>query len=196
MLKKMLQGWILQRFMLSLTYRLRKDVFLDITPPFSSVPLVPPPPPHLSLPPPSHRRHLQLQPQQQKWLPVCSASSLWPQTSPSAPGRTRAQAHSRVLSVIGITVTTLYKRSYLEERDSTLTVMWCDRADTDLRRWEACGHAVAQGRGDEVTAQDGAHVVRHDLLLLHAAVVLQGDDHWVVWCLRMAGNKIFNQESH
>lgn len=55
--------------------------------------------------------------------------------------------------------------------------------DTNLWGWEVCGHAVAQGGRDECAAQDGAHVAGHDFLLLHAAVVLQGEDDWVIRCL-------------
>lgn len=51
---------------------------------------------------------------------------------------------------------------------------------TNLRRWEARGHPLPQGGGDKCTAQDGAHVLGHDFLLLHAAVVLQREDHRVV----------------
>lgn len=56
--------------------------------------------------------------------------------------------------------------------------------DTYLWRWKAFGHAIPQGGGDEGTAQDGAHVVGHDFLLLHAAVVLQGEDNRVIGRLR------------
>lgn len=54
------------------------------------------------------------------------------------------------------------------------------RAQKNLWRWEICGHGVPQGGGDESAAQDGAHVVGHDLLLCHAAVVLQREDDRVV----------------
>lgn len=47
---------------------------------------------------------------------------------------------------------------------------------TNLWRREICGHGVPQGGGDESAAQDGAHVLGHDLLLRHAAVVLQRED--------------------
>lgn len=61
--------------------------------------------------------------------------------------------------------------------------------NTNLRRWEICRHAVAHGSGNECTAQDGAHVAGHDSLLLHAAVVLQGEDHGVIGRLKKRENK-------
>lgn len=64
--------------------------------------------------------------------------------------------------------------------------------DTSLRRWQVCGHAVPQWRGDQCTAQDGAQVLGHDFLLLHTAVVLQGEDHWVVGRLETTRQKTKN----
>lgn len=52
-----------------------------------------------------------------------------------------------------------------------------------------CGHCVPQGGSDESAAQDGAHVVRHDLLLLHAAVVLQREDDRVFGSLKVKERK-------
>ncbi len=63
------------------------------------------------------------------------------------------------------------------------------RSDTNLWRGEVLGHALPQGRSDECAAQDGAHVVGHDFLLLHTAVVLQGEDHWVIRRLGMTKQK-------
>lgn len=51
---------------------------------------------------------------------------------------------------------------------------------TNLRRWEIGGHAVTQGSGDECAPQHGAEVAGHDRLLLHAAVVLQGEDNRII----------------
>ena len=59
------------------------------------------------------------------------------------------------------------------------TLLW-KTVDANLWRREVCGHAVPQRRRDECAAQDGAHVVGHDLLLFHAAVVLQGEDDRVI----------------
>lgn len=58
-------------------------------------------------------------------------------------------------------------------------------AEKNLWRREICGHGVPQGGGDESAAQDGAHVVRHDPLLRHAAVVLQREDDRVVRSLKV-----------
>lgn len=51
---------------------------------------------------------------------------------------------------------------------------------TNLRRWEVCGHGVPERGSEKSAAQDGAHVVRHGFLLLHTAVVLQGQDDRIV----------------
>lgn len=51
---------------------------------------------------------------------------------------------------------------------------------TNLRRWEICGHGVPEWGSEKSAAQDGAHVVRHGFLLLHTAVVLQGQDDRIV----------------
>lgn len=71
-----------------------------------------------------------------------------------------------------------YDRFSLDNPDKT------SETDANLRRWEICGHAITQRRGDECTAKDGAHVAGHDFLLFHAAVVLQGENHWILGCLR------------
>lgn len=124
-------------------------------------------PHHSTLPPPSHRCHLQLP--QQKCLPVCLNVSLWSGTSPLAPGGPHTHTHTPFIS---------YDRFSLDNPDKT------SETDANLRRWEICGHAITQRRGDECTAKDGAHVAGHDFLLFHAAVVLQGENHWILGCLR------------
>lgn len=40
-----------------------------------------------------------------------------------------------------------------------------------------------EGFGEELMSQDGSEVSGHDCLLLHRAVVLQRQDHWVWRCL-------------
>jgi len=49
-----------------------------------------------------------------------------------------------------------------------------------LWRWELGGDAPVGGGGEELFPQDGLELLGQHLLLLHAAVVLQGQDHWVV----------------
>ena len=51
---------------------------------------------------------------------------------------------------------------------------------TDLGGGEAGGHGAGDGCGDQRLPQDGGHVVGHQLLLGHRAVVLQGKDHRVL----------------
>lgn len=52
------------------------------------------------------------------------------------------------------------------------------RLSSDLRRGEVGGHGVPQGLCEQSAAQDGGQVLGHQLLLLNAAVVFQGQDHW------------------
>lgn len=49
-----------------------------------------------------------------------------------------------------------------------------------LRGWELGGDMPISSGGEELFPQDGLELLGQDLLLLHAAVVLQGQDHWVV----------------
>lgn len=60
---------------------------------------------------------------------------------------------------------------------------------TNLWRWKIGRHDVPEWGSDEGAAQYGAHVVRHDLLLLHAAVVLQGEDDGVIRSLTVKERK-------
>lgn len=46
--------------------------------------------------------------------------------------------------------------------------------------WELGGDTPIGGGGEELFPQDGLELLGQDLLLLHAAVVLQGQDHRVV----------------
>lgn len=46
--------------------------------------------------------------------------------------------------------------------------------------WELGGDAPISGGSEELLPQDGLELLGQDLLLLHAAVILQGQDHWVV----------------
>lgn len=63
-------------------------------------------PHHSTLPPPSHRCHLQLP--QQKCLPVCLNVSLWSGTSPLAPGGPHTHTH-HLSPMIGSALTILIK---------------------------------------------------------------------------------------
>ena len=46
--------------------------------------------------------------------------------------------------------------------------------------WELCGNVPIDGSCEELFSQDVLELLGQNLLLLHAAVVLQGQDHWVV----------------
>lgn len=59
----------------------------------------------------------------------------------------------------------------------------CFCGQTHLRWGDDGGHGAPERLRDECLTQDGDQVVGHELLLVHAAVVLQGQDHWVVGCL-------------
>lgn len=50
--------------------------------------------------------------------------------------------------------------------------------------WELGGDVPIDGSGEELFPQDVLELLGQDLLLLHAAVVLQGQDHRVVRGLR------------
>lgn len=47
-----------------------------------------------------------------------------------------------------------------------------------LRGWELGGDAPVGGGGEELLPQNVLQLLGQHLLLLHAAVVLQGQDHW------------------
>lgn len=57
----------------------------------------------------------------------------------------------------------------------------------NLRGRKTCGHLIAEGFGDQSATQDGDHVLSHDLLLLHTAMVLQRQDHRIF--RRLSKNK-------
>lgn len=46
--------------------------------------------------------------------------------------------------------------------------------------WELGGDMPINGSGEELFPQDVLQLLDQDLLLLHTAVVLQGQDHWIV----------------
>lgn len=48
-----------------------------------------------------------------------------------------------------------------------------------LRRWQAVGGVSIQRLLEQLLPQDVAEVLGHDSLLLHAAVVLDGQDDWI-----------------
>lgn len=49
-----------------------------------------------------------------------------------------------------------------------------------LRGGEVRGHAVSQRLCEQSTSQDGDQVVGHEFLLIHGAMVLQGQDDWIL----------------
>lgn len=63
------------------------------------------------------------------------------------------------------------------------------KTNANLWRGKIGRHDVPEWGSDEGPAQYGAHVVRHDLLLLHAAVVLQGEDDRVIRSLTVKEKK-------
>lgn len=46
--------------------------------------------------------------------------------------------------------------------------------------WELGRNSPVDGGGEELFTQDCLELLGQDFLLLHAAVVLQGEDHWVI----------------
>lgn len=53
--------------------------------------------------------------------------------------------------------------------------------------WEPGGDASISGGGEELLPQNVLQLLGQHLLLLHAAVVLQGQDHWEVRSLGSNG---------